>query len=198
MYINDTNLLHWPPSTTTDSEELIEYVQHTTTNWGNLSQASGGILKCGKCLVYFLDYKFVRGRARMKSLQDLLEPTCFIKHEGELLPSHISILQPDETNAPIVTHDVMTASKMLGFEFSPAGNSLTHVEGMVMKGLDWVDCLHTRPLPRRDAWLSFYLQFFLGMAWGLVIVCMEPKKLDAMIQRVYAKALPYLGVNRNI
>jgi hypothetical protein len=36
------------------------------------------------------------------------------------------------------------------------------------------------------------------MAWGLVIVCMEPKKLNTMIQRVYAKALPYLGVNCNI
>jgi hypothetical protein len=87
---------------------------------------------------------------------------------------------------------------MLGFEFSPAGNSLTHMEGMVMKGLDWVDCLHTRLLPRRDTWLNFYLQLFPGMAWGLVIVCMEPKKLDAMIQRVYAKALPYLGGNCNV
>ncbi len=36
------------------------------------------------------------------------------------------------------------------------------------------------------------------MAWELVIVCMEPNKLDAMIQRSYAKALPYLGVNHNI
>ncbi len=198
MYVNDTNLLHWPPSTITDSKELIEYVQHATTNWGNLSQASGGILKPRKCLVYFLDYKFVCRQACMKSLQDLPKPTCFIKHEGELLPSHISIPQLNGTNALIITHDVATASKMLGFEFSPAGNSLTHVKGMVMKGLDWEDCLHTRPLLRRDAWLSFYHQPFPGMAWGLVIVCMEPKKLDAMIQRVYAKALPYLGVNCNI
>jgi hypothetical protein len=31
-----------------------------------------------------------------------------------------------------------------------------------------------------------------------VTVCLQPKKLDAMIQRIYARALPHLGVNRNI
>jgi hypothetical protein len=61
MYLDDTDLLHWLPSTTTEPEELIQYVQQATTDWGKLAQASGGILKAGKCLVYFLDYKFVRG-----------------------------------------------------------------------------------------------------------------------------------------
>jgi hypothetical protein len=198
MYIDDTNLLHWPPSTTTEPEELIQYVQQATTDWEKLAQASGGILKAGKCSVYFLDYKLVRGQAQMKSLQDLPEPTRLIEHEGSLLPSHISIAQPDRTNAYIVTHDVMTTSKVLGIHFTPAGNSITHVESCVQKGLDWVDCLHTRPLTRSNAWLSLHLQLFPAMSWGLVTVCLQPKKLDAMIQRVYAKALPHLRVNWNI
>jgi hypothetical protein len=158
----------------------------------------GGILNAGKCSVYFLDYKFVSGRARIKSLGGLPEPTGLIKLDCKLLPSHISIPQPDGPDARIVTHDVTTASKVLGINFTPSGDSFTHVESMVQKGLDWVDCLHTKPLSRRDAWLSFYFQLFPGMSWGLVTVCLQPKKLDAMIQRVYAKALPYLGVNQNI
>ena len=36
------------------------------------------------------------------------------------------------------------------------------------------------------------------MSWRLDTICMPPKKFDAKIQRVYAWALPYLGVNRNI
>jgi hypothetical protein len=109
MYVDDTDLLHWPSSNVTDPKELIEYVQHATTDWGKLSQASGGILKAGKCSVYFLDYKFVSGRARMKSLGDLPKPTGLIKLNGKLLPSHISILQPDGPDARIVTHNVTTA-----------------------------------------------------------------------------------------
>ena len=198
MYVDDTDLLHWPSFTITEPKELIEYVQQATNDWGNLSQASGGILKAPKCLVYFLDYKFVRNQARMKSLQDLPKLARFIKHEGNLVPAHICILQPDGEDAYIVTHDLTTASKVLGVHFTVAGNSLAHVESGVQKGLDWVDCLLTRPLARSDAWLSFYLQLFPAIAWGLVTVCLQPKKLDSMIQIVYAKALPYLGVNWNI
>jgi hypothetical protein len=127
-----------------------------------------------------------------------LQAHGLIKLNGKLLPSHISILQPDWPDARIVTHNVTTASKVLGVNFTPSGNSFMHMESMVQKGLDWVDCLHTKTLSRRDAWLIFYFKLFLGMSWGLVTVCLQRKKLDAMIQRVYAMALPYLGVNQHI
>ncbi len=74
MYIDDTDLLHWPPSDCGSFEELIDHVQTATTDWGNLTQASGGILKPEKCSVYLLNYKFVGGRAKMKHLCDLPEP----------------------------------------------------------------------------------------------------------------------------
>jgi hypothetical protein len=53
MYVDDTNLLHWPESSMTDPEELIVHVQMATTDYGQLAQASGGILKAKKCSVYF-------------------------------------------------------------------------------------------------------------------------------------------------
>ena len=51
-------------------------------------------------------------------------------------PSHIRIPQPEGPDALIVTHEVTTASKLLGVHFSRVGNSLTHVDHMVQKGLD--------------------------------------------------------------
>ena len=36
------------------------------------------------------------------------------------------------------------------------------------------------------------------MLWGLVTVCMSPSKLDVKFQKVYKKALPFLGVNCEI
>jgi len=173
MYVDDTDLLHWPSSPYNYPEELVAHIQQAATDYTNLAQASGGILKDSKCSIYFLDYKFVQGRARLKSLGDLPEPVWYILVGDKLCPSHITIPQPVGPDAPIVTHDVTTALKMLGVHFSPAGNSLTHVEHMVQKGLDWVDCLLSKPLPRRDAWLSFYMQLFPGISWGLVTVCLS-------------------------
>ncbi len=181
MYADDTNLLHWPASLSTDPDELVAHVQWATTDWTHLAQASGGILKDKKCLLYFLDYKYTNGRAKMKSLLDLPAPSQYISEDGKLFPSHISISQPVGPDAPIIRHEVSTASKMLGVHFSPAGNSGMHIKHMVQKGLDWVDCLRAKPLSRGDAWMSFYLQLFPGISWGLVNVCLHPCKLDTMI-----------------
>ncbi len=155
IYVDDTDLLHCPPSAATEPEELVEHVQRATIDYGRLVIASGGILKEKKYSVYFLDYINVGGRFRLKRLDELAALRLYIMEEGQMIPSHISIPQPDNPDIPIITHDVHTASKMLGVHFSPAGNSSVHVENMVQKGLDWVDCLKTKPVIRSDAWLSF-------------------------------------------
>jgi hypothetical protein len=197
MYVDDTDLLHWLESATTEPDKLVAHIQRATMDYGQLTQASGGILKEKKCSVYFLDYKLIRGRAVMKS-QDLPAHWCYITKGENMLPSHITIPQPVGPAVSIITYNVTTASKMLGIYFSPAGNSATHVKHMVQKGLEWVDCLHTTPVSRNDAWLSFYLKLYPRISWGLVTNCMQPKKLDKQVQRAYAKALPFLWVNGSI
>ena len=146
IYVDDTDLLHWPKSQVTDPETLIHHVQTATTDYGHLAQASGGILKEKKCSIYFLAYKFARGWAWLMSLCDILQQLLTLR------PSHIRIPQPDGPDAPIIMHEVTTASKMLGVHFSLAGNSSTHaVDHMVQKGLDWVDCLCTKPISKANA-----------------------------------------------
>jgi hypothetical protein len=110
MYVDDTNLLHWPKSPVTDPKTLIHHVQTSTTDYGHLSQESGGILKEKKCSIYFLAYKFVRGWAWLMSLHDLPTETTQITEGNEAYPSHIRIPQPDGPNAPIVMHEVTTTS----------------------------------------------------------------------------------------
>jgi hypothetical protein len=114
MYVDDTDLLHWPESPVMDPETLIHHVQTSTTDYGYLTKAYGGILKEKKCSSYFLAYKFVRGRARLMSLCYLPTATTHIMEGNEAYPSHIRIPQPDGPDTPIVTHEVTTASKMLG------------------------------------------------------------------------------------
>jgi hypothetical protein len=120
MYVDDTNLLRWPESSAMNPKELIKWVQWATKDYGCLAQAAGGILKEKKCSAYFLDYKFVRGHAKMKSLHNLPPPRIHVMDEGCIYPLHINIPQPDGPDAPIETHNVTTTSKMLGFHFSPS------------------------------------------------------------------------------
>jgi hypothetical protein len=49
MYVDDTDILHWPPSPYTEDKELVSYVQQATLDWRHPTQASGCILKAPKC-----------------------------------------------------------------------------------------------------------------------------------------------------
>jgi hypothetical protein len=91
MYVDDTNLLHWPKLSSTNPDDLIAHVQNATTDYGHLAITLSGILKKMKCSVYFLDYKYVRSCACMKSLGDLPVSQCYIPEGDEMLPSHITI-----------------------------------------------------------------------------------------------------------
>jgi hypothetical protein len=53
MYIEDTDLLHWPNSALLNPDNLIAYIQQATMDYGHLAQASGGILKGEKVLGIF-------------------------------------------------------------------------------------------------------------------------------------------------
>ena len=66
MYVDDTDFLLWPGPFIMEVEELIAYIQCSTTDWGSLAQATGGLLKDNKCSLYLLAYKFIGGRVRMK------------------------------------------------------------------------------------------------------------------------------------
>ncbi len=198
MYVNGTDLLHWPDSAHLDPDNLIAYVQQATMDYGHLAQASGNILKGKKCSVYFMDYIYGHRRARLKTVQELPPPRVYVIDDGRRYLSHICIHQPDGPNAPIKTHNVSIGFKMLGVHFSPTENLGTHVDHMVQKGLDWVDCLRTKPLLSNDVWVSFYLQLFQEISWGLVLVYMAPSMLDKCFQKVYKQALPLLEVNCKI
>ena len=78
MYVDDTDLLHWAPSPTTSSEELVQQVQEATNDWGLLGQATGGALKPEKCFLYLLDYSFNKGRAKLSAPKNLPEPVLSV------------------------------------------------------------------------------------------------------------------------
>jgi hypothetical protein len=164
MYVDNTDILHWSPSSFVEDENLVFYVQQATTNWRHLLLASGVILKAPKCLIYFLLYKFVCGHAKLKSFQDLPQPLAWIVDCGRLLPSHITIPQPCRPDVPIVTHYVSAASKIHGVHFSPVGQSATHIDQMVQQGMDWIDCIHTNPLIQPDVSYAVIPRYLLGLS----------------------------------
>jgi hypothetical protein len=90
----------------------------------------------------------------VKSLPESIAPITL--SSGEIASSHLRVLLPDGTSAPIPTLRNDHASLMLGIYFGPTSGGGTHIRKMAKKGYTWADqidhnhslsTLHGRVLP---------------------------------------------------
>jgi hypothetical protein len=126
-------------------------------------------------------------------------PTSLIPQiDGPPLPSHLTVPLPDGSTAPIPTLPPTSASLMLGIWFGPSSRGTKHIQEMCQKGHDWADQLHSRPLSHAEAWVSFYLQLYPGMAWGLSMVVLMSKEFFLATKPFFFMCLPLLGVQCHI
>jgi hypothetical protein len=65
---------------------------------------------------------------------------------------------------------------------------------MCRKRIDWGDQLYSRLLPHPEAWMSFTLQLFPGMSWGISTIVLSPCKFFLATKPVYYKCLTLLEV----
>ena len=48
---------------------------------------------------------------------------------------------------------------------------------MGKNGMLWTDHLSSQPLPHAATWMSFSLQLYPGMAWGIAMAVLSPQEL---------------------
>jgi hypothetical protein len=120
MYINNIDLVHWSTLPSCTPGKHIAAAQTVTYAWGGLAIATGAAMKPEKCYAYFLSYWYDRGRAKLTTVKTLPESIAPITlPSGEIAPSHLRVLLPDGTSAPIPTLHNNHASLMLGIYFGP-------------------------------------------------------------------------------
>ena len=110
-----------------------------------------------------------------------------------MYPLHIKLSQPNGIGLPIQTHELEDTFNMLGFYHSLDASKSDHVKEMVKREIDWVNRMNIGKLPRRDVWMSFFVQLLPGINWGLVVVVLVPKALQKYYQDRYDNMLPLLG-----
>jgi hypothetical protein len=185
MYVNDTDLVHWLNLPSCTPGKLIATPQTATYAWSGLAIATGAAMEPEKCYAYFLSYWYDRGRAKLRAVKSLPESITLITlPSGEIVPSHLRVLLPDGTSAPILTLHNDHASLMLGIYFGPTSGGGTHIRKMAKQGYTWADRMRSRLLPPDLAWKSFTLQLQPGMMWGIATVVMSPHQLLKQFQRV--------------
>ena len=185
LYVDDTDLLHSPPTPDLPTQVLVRWVQKAITCWANLLQATGGSLKPPKCYWYLLSYKFVNGITALRPRVELTSHT-------------VSIPQPNKRGVPIELLDPSVPSKVLGVWTAPNGDGSQMITHMADKGAQWAARVQSSTLHSREAWYSFTTQALPAVRYGLIGVMATRRHTDKHLPRWYYDCLPKLGVNRHI
>ena len=182
LYVDDTNLLHSPPSHNLSLNDLVLWVQNATTCWAELLQATGGNLKPAKCYWYLMSYKFYNGKAMLRS-------------KNELTSHKVTIPQLHNPPVSIELLDPSTPSKVLGVWMAPHDDGTSMIKHMVNKGIQWATRVQASTLQPREVWYSLTTQAIPSVRYGLVTLMATRTSIDKHLPTWYFNCLPKLGVN---
>jgi hypothetical protein len=185
LYVDDTDLLHVSRSSSIPENVFCLEVQNATHYWASLLQATGGNLKPEKCYWYLLSYKFVQGRAVLKTKRELSAYT-------------LQIPQPNSTNVVIQLKDPDEASEVLGVWSCPSSNGQAQLAHMLKKGRKWGTRVLNSTLQPAEVWQSFKTQALPSVTYGLIALMSTREALDESFASWYYHILPALGMNRHI
>ena len=184
LFVDDTNLYVTLEPDYADPLELYEAIldetQQATTCWGSLLIGGGGSAKQSKC--YW-------------------QPTLYTVSEGtwdyvEVVEREILVPQDDGTFAKIKQLSPFESKKELGVKESVAGGSQDQLQSMQDKFRKWVMKIHNSHLQSSYAWVSYRLQIWPGIRYSLGTLTNDMESITDLLQDLYYKLLPSLGVVR--
>jgi hypothetical protein len=77
LFVDDSDFFHMAIRTPSD-EEFLQLVQDATNDWAGLVHATGGSLKPQKCFWYMLGWVWKKGKAHLKTLNELPQDPLYI------------------------------------------------------------------------------------------------------------------------
>ena len=180
-YVDDCDLITMAPYC--PGEAVWEEAQSSLDSWASLLHATGGALKGEKCFWYPIDYVW--------------------KDDGSW--SYATDIEVD-MSIPLFNGDrevitklgVNECRKTLGVHACPSGKSIGHIRTIEDRARRWTSKLLDSKLPAKWAWVSYKLQLWSSLRYGLGTLSAPLSQLRSALPRFAFAILPRLGVNRHI
>lgn len=191
LYVDDVDLFSMNSSLT--SPELWEAVASSTRAWTELLTIPGGAGKGEKCFGYLIDYAWDdTGQWYYAPVSDM----------------QLDIVLPDGSTEGIVLLPATASRVTLGVATSPDGIDDHHLKApgqakdkwksIATRAQVWADRLKNGHLPSKFAWVSYRLQLWSSVKYGLGTLSTPLASFGELTYNFAYNVLPFLGVNRNI
>lgn len=191
LYVDDVDLFSMNSSLATP--ELWQEVAASTERWTDLLTVPGGSGKGDKCFGYLVDYEWDEDGAW---------------HYAPAPDMDLNIVLPDGSRERIALLPAETARVTLGVNMAPNGDDTQHLraEGkprdkwrsIATRANNWVDNLRNAHVPPKHAWVSYRLQLWSSLRYGLGTLSATLSQMGEITTNFAHRALSGLGVNRNV
>jgi hypothetical protein len=192
LYVDDVDLL-------TMDEEILKImalwqeVQNSLFTWSDVLNDSGGILKGEKSFGSMFDYGW--GEDGQWFYKPTLDYNLQIKLPDGTLES-IELLEPGDAK---VTLGVATCpSGDDSFHLTAPGSARDKWKSVETRSEVWLMRLKNGHLPSKYAWVSYRLQLWASIRYGLGVLSSPLATLGELCPKFAFQALPLLGINRNV
>ena len=191
LYVDDVDL--FTMRSNLPIKELWEEVAASTECWTELLTVPGGSGKGEKCFGYLLDYEWDdTGAWYYAPVPDI----------------ELNIILPDGSKEGIALLPHTSGRVTLGISTSPDGDDSHHLHtpgkardkwrSVLTRASVWLDRVKNGHLPPKYSWVSYRLQLWSSVRYGLGTLSAPLAQLGELTTNFAFRALPYLGVNRNI
>ena len=191
LFVDDVDLFTMNSALT--SPELWEEAAISTETWTELLTVTGGSGKGEKCFGHLLDYEW---------------DCCGNWSYAPVPDMELKIVLPDGSKEGIALLPHTSSRVTLGISTSPDGDDLSHLtkpgqardkwRSVATRANVWLDRLKNGHLPSKFSWVSYRLQLWSSIRYGLGTLSAPLCQLGELTRNFAHRALPYLGVNRNI
>ena len=191
LYVDDVDLFSM--NSTLVTEALWEEVCNSTETWTELLTVPGGSAKGEKCFGYLIDYGWDE------------EGRWFYAPVPEI---DLEIVLPDGSKEGIALLPADAARVTLGVNMAPNGDDTAHLQApgkprdkwrsIATRADNWVDNLRNAHIAPKYAWISYRLQLWSSLKYGLGTLASTLSQMGEITNNFAYRALPGLGMNRNI
>jgi len=191
LYVDDVDLFSMNSQLVTP--ELWQEVAESTKTWTELLAVPGGSGKGEKCFGYLVDYIWDDDGAWSYAPVPEID---------------LHIVLPDGTLEGIALLPAEAARVTLGVNMAPNGDDTAHLSALgkprdkwrsiATRAENWVHKLRNAHVPPKHAWISYRLQLWSSLRYGLGTLSAPLAKMGEITANFAYRALPGLGVNRNI
>ena len=191
LYVDDVDLTVMDSSN--DEFDIWSEVKASTLAWSQVLISSGGTAKGEKCFGYLLDYEWDRD-GKWHFTPPPTDSLQILNSDGEF--ESIALLAPSEYRVT------------LGIASSPDGADHHHLrapgtardkwKSVATRAKVWLDKLKNAHLPAKYAWVSYRLQLWASIRYGLGVLSARLQDMGELCHNFAYQSLPFLGINRNI